>query len=502
MRILFFIICFISFVIPASAEMQLMENKNLTFNIIPYFRADVVKLKNNVTLDSANKDDSPTYLGIDYSLGFDLQFKDGGPQAYLKMERNGPYLYDAPIWVYNTLMTSTAKVDTYRNEELLPRAAEFWYDFGLYKLPVRLKSGLFVYDAGNNISTPSDYNNYSLIFYNESENLKWQFYYCRPDLANKSYRGPRIKQEREQGIHYTPNKANYFATDVAFDLGKNSFQPYVEILLDRSGNRTNLFTTPTHKDLLGTFGIAWNLVLDKLSVGVEAARNFGKAKSSDDNFKDVEHCGYMFHTDASYDFNRLIPHYGFTFASGNKVTTDMVQNDETEITSGKNRAFSVYSPFNTNLSDSIYPDVEKLPFVAMGNGNGLNYGINRPTTFGDPMLLENLMLFNLGTDYKMTDKLTFTLDWWYLRSVERGVGKFEDTAKKLSPCLGHELDLSFNYEINKNVSLSLLSGYFFPGKYYREERDDTEGSLFTPFVRGDGNANGAYQIELSLTISL
>jgi len=73
--------------------------------------------------------------------------------------------------------------------------------------------------------------------------------------------------------------------------------------------------------------------------------------------------------------------------------------------------------------------------------------------------------------------------------------------KKLSPDLGNEFDLSVNYELNKNITLSLLSGYFLPGDYYYEERDDTGGSLFSPFVRGDGQANSAYQIELSLTVT-
>lgn len=397
-------------------------------------------------------------------------------------------------------MTSSGRVERYRGKELFPHIEEFWYDFPLYSLPFRLKTGLFIYEAGNDISTPADYENYSFSLYGESDNLNWHFYYCRPDLVNKSYLGPRIKQEREQGIHYTPNKANFFAADANFTF-KNSFlQPYVEILSDHSGGkRTNLFSAPTHKDLLGTFGLAWNAILNKLSLGIEAARNFGKAKSSDDSFKDVEHCGYLIYADVSYNFERIIPHYRFVLASGNKVTPEAA--GDSTFASGKNRAFSVYSPLNTNLSDSIYPDIPYLPLVAMAGGNGLNYGINRPGTFEDPQLLDNLLLFNLGLDYKLTEKFSITFDWWYLMAKERGVGTFEDEVKELPRDLGHELDLSFNYELNKNISLSLLSGYFFPGKYYREERDDTEGSLFSPFVRGDGEANGAYQIELSLTLT-
>ncbi|MBU1870057.1 MAG: hypothetical protein KJ818_06265, partial [Candidatus Omnitrophica bacterium] len=63
--------------------------------------------------------------------------------------------------------------------------------------------------------------------------------------------------------------------------------------------------------------------------------------------------------------------------------------------------------------------------------------------------------------------------------------------------LGQEVDLSFSYALNKNINITLDTGCFFPGKYFLEERDDTSGILFTPYVRGDGNANNAYQIELA-----
>lgn len=497
---LFIFSCFFSSALPAFAGIPLFDHENFILNFIPYFRGDVVTLKNNNSLDTRNKDDSTTYFGIDYSLGFDLKSKKSGPEAYLKLERNGPYDYDAPLFIRNTLLTSSGSIGKYRNKELLPHIEEFWYDTAVFKSPFRAKGGLFVYQAGNNIAVPASYENYSFNLYNEKDNLQWHFYYCRPDLVNKSYLGPRIKQEREQGIHYTPNKANFFATDAVFNFDSNSLQPYVSFLVDHSGEkRGNLFSTPTDDDLLGTLGMAWNSTIDKLSLAVEAARNFGRARSSNGEFKSVEHCGYLLYLDASYDLAKITPHSRFTLASGNKVNPEMA-GDET-FNSGKNRAFSTYSPFNTNFLDSLYPDPYSLPFVAMGFGNGLNYGINRPSTFGDPQLLENLLLYNLGFNYQLMEKLSLTFDWWYLQSMERGVGTFEGESKKLSADLGNELDLSLDYALNKNITLSLLGGYFFPGKYYREDRDDSEGSLFTPFVRGDGEANGAYQIEFSLTLA-
>ncbi|MFA6349704.1 MAG: hypothetical protein WCY12_02090, partial [Candidatus Omnitrophota bacterium] len=184
------IILFISFfclVSSASAEVVIIKNDNLLFSFSPYLRTDAVVLKNNNSLDSHNKDDSSAYLGIDYSLAFDLKLNDGNQEAHLKFERNGPYDYDAPLFIHNTLITSTAPVERYRNKELLPHLEEFWYDLALFKLPLRFKSGLFSYDAGNNVSTPSDYENFSLRLYSDNEGFNWQFYYCRPELVNKSF---------------------------------------------------------------------------------------------------------------------------------------------------------------------------------------------------------------------------------------------------------------------------------------------------------------------------
>ena len=43
--------------------------------------------------------------------------------------------------------------------------------------------------------------------------------------------------------------------------------------------------------------------------------------------------------------------------------------------------------------------------------------------------------------------------------------------------------------------MGFLGGYFIPGRYYKEKRSDVDGSLFSPYVRGDGKANNAYQFE-------
>ena len=470
-----------------------------------YLRIDAVTFKNVVDLDSHNQDDHSTYLGIDYSLGFKLDLKKQNQQYYLKLERNGPYDYDAPLFIHNTLMVSgPSRIEAYRDAELLPQVEEFWFDLAIANLPLRFKAGLFPYEVGKGLAQGTgSFENYGFSLYNLSENFNWRFHYFRPDLVYKTRLGPKIRQEKDEGISYEHNAANYFALDATIISNKNKFQPFLGVLLDRTSvaKRANLFVAPVHKETLGVLGLDYDTEIENLSLGLELARNFGEAKSESADFKDVQHKGYLVYTTAAYNIARFSPHCRFLLTSGNKVTTEMVDNHDKKFSSGANKAFSTYSPLNTNFSDSLSPVAESLPLVFFGWGNGLNYGlgINRPSTFADDGVLENLIMPSLGFDYNFTDKFSLTLDWWYIRANEKGIGTLGGFAKELSRDLGQEIDLSLYYDINENVNISLCTGYFSPGKYFKEKRDDIDGdSLFTPFVRGDGNANAAYQIELSV----
>ena len=477
----------------------ILETEHFVFSMDTYLRTDLVSFKNVVDLDSKNSDDTTTYLGIDYNLGFHLTAKNDGPKFYLKLERNGPFDYDAPLFVHNTLMTAGGVIEKYRNDELLPNLEEFWLDAPLGNI-LRFKAGLYTYAVGNGFSLNGGYENYGLTVSGEGANFLWRLYYCRPDLVYKNHLGPRIRQEEEQEIDYEPNAANFFAADVKFNQGKNSFQPYLGVLTDYTcpDKRDNVFSAPIKRDILGTFGLAASLQQDKLSLKVEMAHNFGKAASSNPEYKDVYHTGYLIYTGLEYQLEKFIPSFQLLACSGNKVTTEMAQNLDETLTSGKNRAFSYCSPLNKNLGDSISSsNVDMLPIVAMGGGYGINYGLPRPKTFaaGD---FENLLMPCLGFDFQATEKLCFGLYGYYLSSFEKGVGMNNSEAKYLSRDLGHELDFFMDYKFSQNILISFLGGYFFPGRYYKEERDNTDESILSPFVRGDTEADPAYQVELAV----
>jgi hypothetical protein len=203
----------------------------------------------------------------------------------------------------------------------------------------------------------------------------------------------------------------------------------------------------------------------------------------------------MFYSGFNYVLGKFVPELQFLFCSGNKTTLDMAQNADTLYVSGKNRAFSYSSPTNRNLSDTVSSsNVDMLPIVAMGGGYGLNYGVGRPGTFysGD---FENLVMPSLGFDYNFTDKLCVSLYGYYLRAFNRPVGTLDGESRYLSRDLGIEADFFVDYKATEHISVGFLGGYFIPGKYYKEKRDDVDGSMFSPYVRGDGQANNAYQFE-------
>jgi len=486
--------------IPASGFGEcVLDAKNFMFSVDTYLRTDAVTWRNVTSLNDGNKDDRTAYLGIDYNFALDWEFKNNGPHYYIKLERNGPYDYDAPLFIHNTLLTSGGEIARYRNKELLPQVEEFWLDFPLAK-SLRFKTGLYTYEVGNGFSLNGSYENYSATLYQESENFSWRLYYCRPDMVNKTRRGPVVRQEKEQGIVYEPNAANFFALDARIKSGEQCFSPYLGVLADYTspGKRWNLFSAPINRDLLGTFGLAWELKNEKISLKAEAAKNFGQATSSSADFKDIEHTGYLAYAGIEALLDKLTPYLKFIAASGNKLSPDMASSGAPTLTSGKNRAFSYNSPTNLNTSDSISSsNVDMFPIVAMGGGYGLNYGVQRPSTFfaGD---FENLIMPCIGLDYKFSEKLNFSLCGYYLSSFEKGVGTWQGEGKYLSRDLGWESDVFIDYQLNKNILLSFLGGYFFPGGYYKERRNDVGGSLFSPYLRGDGDADGAYQLELAL----
>jgi len=497
-----FSLALILYVAPKVYGAELLNTEELLLALNTYLRMDLVNFKNVVGLDSHNKDDRTTYLGIDYSFALSADFKETQNKCFIKLERNGPYDYDAPLFIHNTLINSGGRVEKYRGTELLPQVEELWLDSKI-RGNFGFKAGLYIYEVGNGFSLNGNYENYGFTLYQESQNYLWRLYYCRPDLIYKARLGPHVKQEKEQGQKYEPNAANFFASDIKISGGNQIFWPYVGMLADYTsdGKRDNQFSTPVKKDFLGTFGTAWELKAEDFNLKLEAAHNFGYAQSGTPADKNIQHTGYMFYSGFNYTLGKFVPELQFLLCSGNKATPEMAERGDRTYPGSKNRAFSYFSPTNMNLGDTISSsNCDMLPIVAMGGGWGLNYGVQRPSTFaaGD---FENLIMPSLGFDYRLTDKLTFSLYGYYLSAFNRPVGTLDGRGKYLSRDLGYEADFYIDYKANEHLAFGFLGGCFVPGEFYRERRDDVDGSLFSPYLRGDGSANNAYQLEFYVELN-
>jgi hypothetical protein len=494
-RALFLTISLISVFAPLYAW-QLAETPGYSFGLDVYSRVDGVVIKNVNDLDNRNSDDSTAYLGFDYSLGLLCTGKENKPTVFFKLERNGPYDYDAPLWAHKTLMP-WGPMEKYHGAELLPQLEEFWADVPLAH-QFGVKAGLYTFSVGNGFAVNGGYENYGASIYQNLEKVSWRLHYMKPDLINKYYWGPRIRQEAEQGIDYQTNNAHLYAADATVRWDTGSLQGYASALVDgtSAGKRDSILSAPVGKDMLGTFGAAWGQKIDDWNIKAEAAHNFGKSHSADDSYEDVYHTGYLVYTGVEYGASRLTPSLQLLVCSGNKVSLDDALSGATTLSGGRNRAFSYSSPANRNLQDAVSTNnTDMLPIVAMGGGYGLNYGISRPGTFsaGD---FDNLIMPSLGMNYKFNECLNAGFYGYYLRSVERGVGVLDGEPKRLSADLGSEFDMIVDYEVRAGVMVSLLGGFFIPGNYYKELREDTSGSLLSPFVRGDGTPDPAYQLEL------
>jgi len=477
----------------------IFETEKLIFSGEGYLRFDSVNFNNVTDLDSANKADKRSYLGLDYSLSFKVQDKEDDSILFLKLERNGPYDYDAVLVALRKIDTTSGEIKRYRGSQLLPQAEEFWADFSPYP-GIRVKCGLYTYEVGNGFSLNGGYENFGITLYGQSKNISWRIYYCRPDISYKNPLGPRIPQEKEEGIGYEHNAANFFAADLEYSGRRLNFRPYIGALADytSSGKRDNIFAAPIKRDILATAGFACDFNFETLSIKTELAGNFGSARSSEAAYKDIRHSGYLAYAALGYTTGKFRPSLQVLLASGNKVSEEDALNPDGLLTGSRNRAFSCNSPMNKNLGDSISSsNVDMLTVVTMGGGYGLNYGLPRPKTFaaGD---FENLLLPCLSFDWDMRENLCAGFYFYYLRAFQKGVGTFQGEPKYLSRQLGWEADMFVDYKISPNLMVSLLAGYFWPGEFYKENRDDTEGSLLTPYVRGDGRADNAYQVELVL----
>lgn len=463
-----------------------------------------------VTLDHDDKKDMQYYMGEMASLGLDVKYKEEY-EGYIKFSSYGAGRYDVPVLPRGTVRTIYGDVGDNAVRDIMPRLQEWWVTGPFVPgKPFKGKAGLFTYSVGNGLALGGYYENYGADISLKTGSLKWTGHFAVPDIENKWYLGPYIPLERTNyGVKYN-SRAYFFAADVVAALGEGSFvQPYLGVLVDRTpaAKRTSVYAAPVNTEYLGTYGADVEMSFGDLSLMVESAANFGEAWSADPSYGNIGHNGWMFNAGASYSFcdGKIVPRAKFYYLSGNKFVGDDISDGQ--LIKNVNREFSNYSPCNTNLSDSFYPAFDGGPYVFSGMGYSMNQGILRPTTFGDPYQMTNLVTPNVGMDLEFFGKLTVSLDYWYLQSAEPPIGAdYDDITGMYSPYtlpsyMGNELDLYTEYAVNDNIVLSFLGGIFLPGDYYRKKRGDADLLGIAAAPRFDGGASTPWMIEAAVTYS-
>ena len=460
--------------------------------------------------------------GLQYEIPMSLTSGENF-ELFLRLQRLGRADY-APIIESNRYVTLFGEVPTYDLDEMLPRIRTMYVDVPVVDVgvPVRVRAGLIPYVVGGAYALGGKYEQYGVDLYNREGPVTLRLHYDRPDLVSGTYLGIG-PPEAERGTRDDAD-GDFFAGDLSNEakLGPVTLdtQLYAGLLRDetrgsmRQTGKTRravpIFSgTETDLDNLWTAGLAAGVRIGDLILRVEGARNFGEAESRLAGVPDIEHTGWMTVAQAAYVWGIVTPRVKFLYTSSNSFSkSDLARffgnpagtaNDIIFKPRKANRAFSVYSPTNEKFLDSHYSKALG-PLVATAAGYAVNFGIPRPGTFGDPHILENLMLVNGGVDLPLTRRLTLGLDYYYMRAVEAGYGIPTDLnnpaqflpailhqrAFPLSPDLGHELDLTAKFRLHRNVTIGLQTGVFLPGEYYRERRHPTDvaANPFSRTVRG------------------
>lgn len=473
-----------------------------------HLRTSFNMLNNTVDLEQSNHDDEDFYVGYAYDITLDLRHLSGF-EIYGFIERRGRADYDAPLSGKDPIYSLFGRYNWYTHTNMFPRLREFWMEVplipqGVPSEQLNVKAGLFPYgrEIGHKIALGGKYENYGVTVAGKNELIDWNLHVEAEDYNNRIQLGQVPNFDKEVN-KYNHTSAIFTAADAVFNMDRQALQCYIGWLRDETSrdDRDNVFATKVKSENLLTAGADLKINIDKLHLGLEGAKNFGSAKSiekgSDDN---INHTGYLLVGDVSYDMGSFKPKAKGFIASGNKLEAH--EYNVTEIPGNQNRAFSVFSPLNKNLTDTHYQK-QFGPYVAMAGGYAVNFGVKRPGTFGDPFMFENLVAGTVGFDYTPVDKAYIGIDYWVLRCKENAYGLDEwGDIRTLPKDLGSEIDFFVSYQLKENVKLSLLGGYFFPGEYYTQKRSDTATTnIFAPTPRRNGEADVAYQLEFGLDIT-
>lgn len=484
-------------------------------NIAPEVRLAYNKVSNAGDMDSDQRDDL-SYASYIYNIPITVKYKSD-TSFFINFLSEGPSHYSAPLKDIEPFVEGVSlKKNGGLESALYPAINEVWLKFHPY-YNVTLQLGQSPYIVGNGYALGGQYNNYGItVSYERKDKATARLRYSLLDFENRIY-GVRNDTIKKWDLGKSDDSSAYMlSADITIHAGNHRFQPYVGFLYDRTGadyrsqhgyysNLTQSFIAKNDK--IYTFGLSANLEFPYITLEVEGAKNIGKTESNTPGWDDIKHKGYLIHTALKGHLGIFTPRVKMVVASGNKVDVE----DPAAYLAGtlqrtENRAFSVFSPLNTNLVDS-FAHKASVPVVAMAGGYPMNYGIRRPGTFNDPHVWENIIAYNFGINIVPVKKAFIMIDFWSLRAKEPGIGQTGTggSYKVLPKDLGKEFDIYATYAITKKITVGLHGGYFMPGDYYKTVRTESSflwNNNISQTVRTDGSADIVNQIEVFVTFKL
>ncbi len=235
----------------------------------------------------------------------------------------------------------------------------------------------------------------------------------------------------------------------------------------------------------------------------------------DDNNSIGANYSYVNHSDSETQFQNFMVHAAGNVAGlGYKAEVDLQFGDEGGLTPGGMATFAATGDPNDVSAHAIWLALNyKLDPVnlrgsfALGSGDDnaadddteqfinflgpdknvawiYEYQVRTASGGGNTAGIANTTYYNVGVDFSLAKDLKASVDGWLLQATETMTGVDDD--------LGWELDAKFVYKIAKNLSYTIMAGYFDPGDFY----DDTYTALNPLYdeesvksVRGDLTLN-------------
>lgn len=390
-----------------------------------------------------------------------------GLKGYVELQSDGP---DGFTTWGDARPTSTAAPNSLLNENRSYGAMEIRYayiDFMIPKTPVGIKIGHFPVALGHSIWADT--------FYWGSDGL---LIYSSPIKELMIGFGTLKGYETASNTNRTDADLYVLMANYTF-IPKNSAGLNISYIL-RSGAAGMGKTLPNaYWSALSADGAAfneinnmrfWNIMLTAdgsldfgLNYKFEIDKQFGKLDAQGyDDIRDVagglKGRGYAFLIGASYSILEIAEvRLNTAYGSGDKCANWGAAPATGDACSSTGNKFEGYLSFNNYGYTMVYEDIvgQKKSRGIKDSDGAYTSGLGN-TDFG----LYNTMYLNVGAGVTPLKDMSISLDLYYLRALK----EFYYGQKK---SIGWEGDLTFSYNIYKNLKWTFMTGIFLPGNHYK-----------------------------------